>query len=322
MNPIPVLFAGSLLNGVLYGGLWGLAAVGLSLIFGIQRILNVAQGAFILLASFITFQFSLVITPMWHLDPLYSIILDFFLLGGVGAASYFLLIYKIENTGFEAPLVATFGLAIFLEYVMSSGLVFGNVTIIHALDTSGGNGALVQHQTFTSDALSIGPISSSWPLIIAFVLAITAVPLVHLFLTKTYYGRSIRAMSQDREAAEFSGIDIRVARMMSFTLGSALAGIAGGIYAFTTPIIPTQGDTVVLPIILAVIVLGGVGSMIGTLFGGLVVGLIIWVGDFFASAVLGQFNFQLDFGTLIAYLAFLAVLMVRPSGLFGVSLRK
>ena len=157
---------------------------------------------------------------------------------------------------------------------------------------------------------------------IAFSIAIVILPLLHFFLTRTYLGRSIRATSQDWQAAEFSGIDVRVTRAASFTIGSALAGLAGGVFAFTTPVVPTAGDTVILSIALAVIILGGVGSVIGTLVGGIFVGVIIALGDFVALEVLTQFRFPADFGELIAFVIFLIVLMVRPSGLFGISLRK
>ncbi len=304
------------------GGFFALAAVGLSLIFGVQRILNVAQGSFIVLASFVTIQFSLLVTPVYHLDPLLSIALDFLVMGAIGAASYFLVIYRIENSGFQAPLLATFGLSIFIEYVIANGLSWSHFAIVPILDPSSGNGAEAQHQTYSSTSINFFsiPIPESW--LIAFAIAIIAIPLLHIFLTQTYYGRAIRATSQDWQAAEFSGIDVRLARLLCFTLGSAMAGVAGGILAFTNSVTPTLADTYLLPIILAVIILGGVGSMIGTLIGGIVVGVIIFIGNYLSLGVLGQYNLGGDFGYLIAFLAFLIVLMVKPSGLFGVALRK
>jgi branched-chain amino acid transport system permease protein len=312
----------ALANGVINGGFFALAAVGLSLIFGVQRILNVAQGAFIVLASFLTIQFSILITPIWHVDPLWSIALDFLVMGLVGLASYFLLIYRIENTGFEAPLLATFGLSIFLEYLISNGLSIGQAKLVPILDPSSGNGAIAQHQSYSGTALNFFSISLTEPELIAFIIAIIAIPLLHFFLTRTYFGRTIRATAQDWQAAEFSGIDVRVTRAVSFALGSALAGVAGGIFAFTNSVTPSLADTSLLSIILVVIILGGVGSIIGTLAGGIFVGLVINVGDFFSLGPLGQFHFGADFGQLIAFLIFLVVLMVKPTGLFGINLRR
>jgi branched-chain amino acid transport system permease protein len=312
----------ALTNGIVIGGFFALASVGLSLIFGVQRILNVAQGSFIVLASFVTIQFSLLVTPILHLDPLVSIGLDFLVVGAVGAASYFLLIYRIENSGFQAPLLATFGLSIFIEYVIANGLRFGSLSVVPILDPSFGNGAEAQNQIYSSTSINFFsiPIPESW--LIAFFIAIVVIPLLHLFLTRTYYGRAIRATAQDWQAAEFSGIDVRVTRTISFVLGSALAGVAGGILAFTNSVTPSLADTYLLPIILTVIILGGVGSMFGTLVGGIVVGVIVFIGNYLSLGVLGQYNLGGDFGYLIAFLTFLVVLMVKPSGLFGISLRK
>jgi branched-chain amino acid transport system permease protein len=312
----------SFLGGVLQGGFYALSAVGLSLIFGVQRILNVAQGAFIVLASFVTVQFSFSITPRLHVDPIFSILLDIFVIGAVGIVSYFVLIYRIEKTGFEAPLLATFGLSIFIEYIIANGLVIDNHVLIPILDPSFGNGATPANQAYSTGYLALGSIRLQEPQLIAFVIAIVVLPLLHLFLTKTFLGRSIRATAQDWQAAEFSGIDIRFTRAASFTIGSALAGLAGGVFAFTTPVVPTAGDTVILSIALAVIILGGVGSVLGTLVGGIFVGVVIALGDFVALEVLTQYRFPADFGQLIAFLIFLIVLMVKPAGLFGIRLRK
>jgi branched-chain amino acid transport system permease protein len=314
--------AQALASGVLEGGFYALAAVGLSLIFGVQRILNVAQGAFIVLASFITIQFSINISPRFGIDPIYSILLDMLAIGLIGVVSYFVLIYRIENSGFEAPLLATFGLSIFIEYVISNGLKVSHYTLIPVLDPSSGNGAIPSHQSISTGHYVVNGVFLQEPFVLAFIVAVIAIPLVHLFLTRTYLGRAIRATSQDWQAAEFSGIDVRLTRTVSFVLGSVLAGLAGGVFAFTTPVVPTAGDTIVLSIVLAVIILGGVGSMIGTLFGGLLVGVIISLGDFIALDLLTQYKFPADFGELITFLIFLIVLMVRPNGLFGFTLRK
>lgn len=311
----------ALLNGLLQGGFFALAAIGLSLIYGVQKILNIAHGALMVLAAFITIQFSILVTPRLHLDPLLSLPLDFVILALVGVAAYFALIYKTENKGFEGPLLATFGLSVFLEYVISSGLVIplpgGGLTLIPSIDPSYGNGAQAQNQDYSGSALHFGSIYIQEPQLIAFVIAIAIIPLLQLFLSRTYYGNAIRATAQDWEAAEFSGVDIRRARILSFSLGAGLAGLAGGMFAFTNTITATEADVSLLPIVLAIIILGGVGSILGTLFGGLIVGLIISMSDFVALEVLTKYSFPADVGLLLTYLIFLAVLMIRPTGLFG-----
>ncbi len=312
MDTSLVNFAQAIISGILLGGFFALASVGLSLIFGVQRILNVAHGAFIVLAAFVTIQFSLVATPSLHLNPLASLGLDFMLIGGLGVCVYFLLIRRIENSGFEAPLLATFGLSVFLEYIIQSGL-----GPIPSIDPSHGQGAQAEHQIYSSTSLIVGPLFVQEPELISFLIAIIIIPILHLFLSRTYYGKAIRATAQDWLAAEFSGIDIRKTRLLSFALGSALAGVAGGMFAFTNSVTPLLGDTYLLPIILVVIILGGVGSMIGTLIGGFVVGLLLSFSELFDSSYLFRFGFQPDVGYLITFLVFLIVLMVRPNGLFG-----
>jgi branched-chain amino acid transport system permease protein len=302
----------AVISGTLIGGFYALSSVGLSLIFGVQRILNVAQGAFVVLASFITIQFSLILTPALHLNPLISLVLDFFLMAAFGIGVYFLLIYRIENTGFEAPLLVTFGLSIFLEYIIQYG-----IGPIQPLDPSHGIGAQAENQSYSSTSFFFGPLFVQEPELIAFLIAIVVIPVIHLFLTRTYYGRAIRATAQDWVAAEFSGIDIRKTRLMAFGLGSGMAGIAGGVFAFTNSVTPSLGDTYLLPIILVVIILGGAGSMIGTLIGGIVVGLLLNFSDLLAYTYLTKLGLQADIGYLITFFIFLVVLMVRPTGLFG-----
>jgi branched-chain amino acid transport system permease protein len=314
------LFSQNIINGFLFGGFLALGSVGLSLIFGVQRILNVAQGAFIVLASFLTFQFSIIVTPLWHLDPIFSILLDFVAIGVIGGISYFLLIYRIEKSGFEAPLLATFGLSIFIEYVITNGLSFSfsspfgpfHFSLLPPLNPIGSEEVVVQNTVLTG-SITIGPYVISDAYLIAFVIAIIVIPVLHLILSRTYFGKAIRATSQDPQAAEFSGIDIRIARLFSFSLGSALAGVAGGVYVFTTAVTSTAGDVYLLPLILAVIIVGGVGSMFGTLIGGFVIGLILFISDFVAF----EMPIPKDLGSVIAFLVFLVVLMVKPTGLLG-----
>ncbi len=311
----------AILNGVLQGGFFALAAIGLSLIYGVQKILNIGHGALMVLAAFITIQFSIVLTPRLHLNPLLSLPLDFVIMALVGVVAYFALIYKTENKGFEGPLLATFGLSVFLEYVISSGLVLplpsGALTLIPSIDPSHGNGAEAENQAYSGSSIHLGALYVQEPQLIAFIIAIIVIPMLHFFLSRTYYGNSIRATAQDWEAAEFSGVDIRRSRILSFSIGAGLAGLGGGMYAFTNSITANAADVSLLPIVLAIIILGGVGSILGTLFGGLIVGLIISISDFVALEVLTKYSFPSDFGLLLTYLIFLAVLMVKPTGLFG-----
>jgi len=317
-----VEFIQAIINGLLQGGFFALASIGLSLIYGVQKILNIGHGALMVLAAFITIQFSILITPLLHIDPLLSLPFDFIIMAFLGIVAYFALIYKTENQGFEGPLLATFGLSVFIEYVISSGLIIplpsgSSVTILPPIDPSYGNGAIAQNQHYSGQAVLLGPYYLQVPQLISFAIAIAVIPLLHIFLSRTYYGNAIRATAQDWEAAEFSGIDIRRARILSFSVGAGLAGLGGGMYAFTNTITANEADVSLLPIVLAIIILGGIGSVLGTLLGGLIVGLIISMSDLVAFEVLTKYSFPSDFGLLLTYLIFLAVMMIKPSGLFG-----
>jgi len=302
----------SIVAGLLQGGFLVLASVGLSLIFGVQKILNVAHGAFIVLAAFITIQFSIVVTPLLHLDPLVFVFLDFLIMAGVGGAVYFVVIYKIENSGFQGPLLATFGLSILIEYVISNG-----IGPIPPIDPSRGIGAQAQNQVYSSTAWQLGPIFLNEANAVAFLMAIILVPALQLFLSRTYWGRAIRATSEDWEAAEFSGINTGLMRLLSFVIGSGTTGLAGGLFAFTVSVTPSSGDVVLLPLILVVIILGGVGSMIGTLVAGLFVGVLLNISSLIVLELPAQSGLHADFAGMIAFLVFIVVLMVKPTGLFG-----
>jgi branched-chain amino acid transport system permease protein len=299
-------------SGVLQGGFFALAASGFSLIFGVQKILNIAHGAFVVLAAFVTILFSITITPVLHLDPLATIPLDFALVAAFGGAIYLLVISRVDRSGFEAPLLVTFGIATMMEYAFANGL-----GPIPPIDPSGGLGATAGSQGYSIASLQVGPIYLPEAQIIAFGVAVTTIPLLHLFLGRTYYGRAIRATAQDAEAAEFSGIDTRGVKLLSFTIGSGLAGVAGALFAATNSVTPTSGDSVLLPVIIVVVVLGGLGSLGGTLAAGILVGVVANISGYAALTLPIQSGFHADLGNLVTFSLFLGVLMLRPSGLFG-----
>jgi branched-chain amino acid transport system permease protein len=299
-------------SGILQGGFFALAASGFSLIFGVQKILNIAHGAFIVLAAFVTIQFSIAITPVLHLDPLATIPIDFVLLAVFGGAVYFFIISRIESSGFEAPLLVTFGIAMMMEYVFANGL-----GPLPAIDPSGGLGATAGATGYSSASLQLGPVYLPSAQLVAFGVAIASIPLLHLFLKGTYYGRAIRATAQDSEAAEFSGIDTKRMKLLSFSVGSALAGVAGALFATTSSVTPSSGDDVLLPIIIVVVVLGGLGSISGTLAAGLLVGVVANVAGYAALILPIHSGFHADLGSLVTFSLFLGVLMLKPSGLFG-----
>jgi branched-chain amino acid transport system permease protein len=301
-----------IINGILQGGFITLAALGFSFIFGVQKILNVAHGAFIILASFITIDLSLSLTPVFGIDPILFIPLDFALLFLFGTVVYTLLLSRIERSGFEGPILITFGISILIEYLVGNGL-----GPIPPMDPSRGIGAQAEYQAYSSTAFIFGPIYLQEASLISLLLAIILVPTLHLFLTKTYLGKAIRAASEDMEAASFSGIDVRKVRLLSFAIGSGLAGVAGGVFSMMGSVTPSAGDTTLLPLILMSVIIGGLGSIIGTFAGSILLGILLSLGSYLALNVFTGFRLHSDLTSLIAFALFLAFLMLRPSGLFG-----
>ena len=302
----------AVVSGALEGGFLALAASGFSLIFGVQRILNVAHGTFMVLAAFVTVQFSMALTPALRLDPLFSMPLDFGLVAVVGGGLYLLVIARAEKSGFEAPLLATFGISMLLQYLFANGL-----GPLPPLDPSAGVGAMAQSQTYSSTAFRLGPVFVPEAQLIAFGLALAVIPLLHLFLRRARLGRAIRATAQDHEAAEFSGVNTRNARLASFLIGSGLAGVAGSLLSFIGSVTPGTGDSELLPVVIVVVFLGGLGSLGGTLAAGLLVGVVQSLSSLAALSLPLASGFHADLGSLLTFSLFLAVLMLRPTGLFG-----
>lgn len=302
----------SIANGLVQGGFLALASAGLSLIFGVQKILNLAHSAFIVLAAFLTIQFSILVSPVFKINPLFSIPLDVLAMAVVGLAAYYVIIRRVENAGFETPLLATFGLAVMMQYLIQNGL-----GPLPSIDPSQGIGAEAQNQTYSASSFQVGPVFLNQAEVFALVAALFIIPCLQLLLSRTYFGLALRATSHDWEAAEFSGIDTRSVRRASFVIGSATTGVAGGLLAFTTPVTPSTGTVLLLPLILEVIIIGGVGSMTGTLAAGFLVGLVMNVSTLVGLSLPGQFANKSEIGSLVTFLVFLIVLIARPSGLFG-----
>jgi branched-chain amino acid transport system permease protein len=302
----------SIANGILQGGFLALAAAGLSLVFGVQKVLNIAHGSFIVLAAYLSIQFSILVSPALHLDPLYSIPLDVVAMAALGWVVYRAIISRIETKGFESPLLATFGLSVLMVYTIQNGL-----GPIPSVDPSHGVVAEAQNQAYSVTSVQVGSVLLRQADLIALGAALVMIPALQFFLSRTYYGKALRATSLDWESAEFSGIDTRRVRMFSFVLGAATAGVAGGILAVETPVTPGYGSAVLLPLILIVVIIGGVGSMLGTLAAGLTVGVVTNVLSLAALSFPTQYALHAGLGGLVTFLLFIVVLMVKPTGLFG-----
>jgi branched-chain amino acid transport system permease protein len=281
-----------LILGCMIGGLYGLAAVGLSLIFGVLKVLNVAHGELIMLGGYGAYW----LFSLGGIDPFASLLCVVPAALVAGLALYWALFRFIvrapEETRIKNSLLIGFGLALALD------------TLAVKLWTADERGITTPYAgaSFIIGNLAI-PIVRLASLVAAFAL-ITG---LHLLLTRWRWGRAIRATAEDWQAALLTGIDVRRAYLLAFALGTGLAGAAGTLVSVAYSISPSIGLEWTLKALI-VIVLAGLGSMFGTFVGGLFLG----VAEAASAAAFGG-----PYREMAGLVLFLVVLMARPQGLFG-----
>lgn len=284
--------AQSLTFGVLVGALYGLAAVGLSLVFGVTKFLNVAHGELLMFGGYAAFW----AFTWWGLDPFLSIPLTILFLLVIGLILYGLIFSRMvklpEETKIQNTLLVGFGLSLILQNVALRLWTADERTITTA---------------YSGTAFTILGIRFPVVRVASLVIALVALLALHLFLRRTYTGKAIRATVEDWEAASLMGIDVHRVYLLAFVIGAALAGVAGALVAVSLSIEPPMGLEWTLTA-LVVMVLGGLGSIMGTFVGGLVLGVTQAATAYFLSGT---------YRDVVALLLFLLVLVFRPQGLFG-----
>jgi branched-chain amino acid transport system permease protein len=278
----------ALVAGALVGGLYGLVSIGLSLIFGVMRIVNFAHGEFVMLGMYATY----ALWALLHIDPLLSllIVVPAFFVFGAGIERF--LVRRVLHAPDLAQIFLTVGLSIVLV-----------------------NGALL---AFTPDVRTVSAAYSNsyWDLggvvvpiarLIAFGGAVVLSAALAVFLLRTDLGRAMRAAAQDREVAMLMGIDPDRVFLTAFGIGTALAAAAGVFLASFFPIMPGVGTQLIV-IAFVVVILGGLGNLVGAMLGGLLVGIV---------ESLGKVYLQADWGLVLVFGIMLLVLNLRPSGLLA-----
>jgi branched-chain amino acid transport system permease protein len=279
----------SVVSGVLTGSLYAMIGVGLTIVFGVMRIINLAHGEMVMLGMFGAYWGQ----QLWGLDPFVSVVVWAPLLFVAGMLVYRFLLRKVIPGGELNTLLYTAGLS----------LLVANVALF----------------AWTGDyrtiALPYGVlpwrpmgIAVPVPAAVAFVLALAITAALWAFLGRTDVGRAIRATSQSAEAAILMGIDVQRVAMVTFGLGTALAGVAGVLGGPSPYLYPTVGEILIVKCFV-VVVLGGLGSVPGAIAGGVLLGVVESLGAVYASMALRD---------AVGFLIFLLVLLYRPSGLFGV----
>jgi branched-chain amino acid transport system permease protein len=279
----------SVVSGVLTGSLYAMIGVGLTVVFGVMRIINLAHGELVMLGMFGAFWAHALL----RIDPFVSIVLWVPLMFLAGMLIYRFLLKPIIPGGELNTLLYTAGLS----------LLIANI----ALFAWTGDYRTIKLRYALTPLRPFG-IAVPIPLAIAFLLAIVITVCLYLFLARTDSGRAIRATSQNPEAAALMGIDVDRISMLTFGLGSALAGAAGVLLAPSLYLYPTVGELLVAKCFV-IVVLGGLGSVSGAIAGGILLGLVESLGAVYISVA---------YKDTIGFVIFLLVLLFRPSGLFGV----
>ena len=283
-----LLFGQVLLNGILLGGLYALMALGLALVWGVLNIVNLAHGAFIMLGAYVAW----VLFTHAHIDPFAAL--------PIAAAVLFALGYAIQrgilNLVIRAPMFNTLLITFGLEVVLT----------------------LLAQLVFSADFRTINPpyagarfdlagVTVPWVQLVAFVIALALTFAMWAFLTRSRVGRAIRAAAQNLVAARLYGVEPRSLYALTFGIGAALAGVAGGLYGTVSQINPYIGATLTAKSFVIAII-GGLENPLGVIVGGLFLGVVesltaLYIGPTYKDV--------LSFGLLVL------VLIVRPSGLLG-----
>jgi branched-chain amino acid transport system permease protein len=279
----------AIIQGVLTGGLYALFACGLSLMFGVMKVVNLAHGDLAVVAGYI----ALGVIFVTHVPVLWSVVIVVPAMAVLGYLLQRTIIQRALDRAVITTLIVTFGLSVVIE----NGLLQ-----FFSANTRGIGVGL----PLVRDYFSLGSqVQVAYLLVVIFAAAVLVLLGLQYFLSKSKYGRLIRAVADDREAAQLAGADYRhvfgIAAALAFGT-VALSGIAYGMYA---QLAPTTGTDTILLFAFAAVVIGGLGSLWGTLLGGVVLGVAQQVG--------AQINFS--YATLAGYVVFLAVLVLRPQGL-------
>ena len=287
-----MILAQQLVLGLLVGGLYGLAAAGLSLTFGVLRVLNVSHGELLMLGGYGTFW----LFTLWRIDPFLSLLgvgPALFLFGLVLYWALFQFIVRVdEELRIKNSLLIGFGLTLVLQT-----LAIQLWTADERAVTTAYAGAVIKIGSL------VIPLVRLTSLVFAFAILTT----LQLFLAKARWGRAIRATAEDWEAAALMGIPVGRTYLLAFALGTALAGVAGGLVSVSYSISPSIGLEWTLKALI-VVVLAGLGSLFGCFAGGILLGL----AEASSVTLLGG-----PYREVIGLVLFLVILVVRPQGLFG-----
>jgi branched-chain amino acid transport system permease protein len=272
-------------SGMLLGGILALTALGLSIILGVMRLVNLAHGDFLVVGAYA----GLFFLKFTGVDPLLGLPVIALFVALLAIPLYKLLLAPLAERGAEAQMMTMFAVSIILENVF---------VLAFSADTRS------IERDYATLPLTLGPVTVPLIYVIGFAIAVALILAVHWLISRTRFGRDLRASAADAEAAEMVGVDVKRVQMATFALGVACAGVGGTLIGAAFQFSPSSGAAYLLNS-LAIVVLGGLGNVLGTLAGGLMLGFLQSLG----GLALGD-----GYRDLVGMALFLLVLAFRPDG--------
>jgi branched-chain amino acid transport system permease protein len=278
------------LLGILLGGVYSLMASGLTLIFGVMRIVNIAHAAFMMVAAYISYW----AFHLFGIDPILSVLISMPLMFLLGVTIYRLVFFNIAGSARhgELTVLLTFSLALVIEGAL--GFLFTNIY-------------RSTNPAYTTDSFLFGPFYLPEGQAYATILSLSLIGLLWGFLLTTRTGYAIRATMQNRAAARVVGVNVELVSMVAFGIGIALAGASGSMISYLFPFYPAK-HWEWIAILLSLIVLGGMGSLIGALIGAFILAVASAYVSYFVGPTLSSVTF---------FLALFLILLFRPQGILG-----
>lgn len=291
MDLDPGLIATEVLQGILSGAVYALMASGLTLIFGVMDIINIAQGAFVILGAYLSYALSQYL----HIDLFLGLLITMPAMFALGLFIEWAFVRPVKRDRTRLSILTTFGIALIIEGML--GILFTTDQVsLHAWYV-------------TASVLTVGDYRVSYMSVFAFLLAVALLAGLYFLLYRTTFGASVRATVQDRTAAQLIGIDVERVSAITFAIGTALTAAGGMAFGTTIPFNPGSHYDLISRL-LVIIVLAGMGS----LGGAMVASVILLVSEDVTAVV-----WSATWSSTVFYVLMIVILLVRPQGLFGQS---
>jgi branched-chain amino acid transport system permease protein len=283
------IFIQLLVNGLLLGGILAIISIGLTLIFGIVRVVNFAHGEFLMVGMYAIYLMHQHLGLHPYVASFFAVIILF-----VGGA-------LMQRFVIQPLLTADPHIQIFATVGVSTALL--NLALL----LFGADVFSVKLNDFTSSTIKLGSITIVSAQLITFCIALALMGGLHWFLHNTFLGRAVRATAQHRYAAQLMGVNVERIYIFAFGLGCACLGLASGLLLPQYPVFPTIGSFFVLTAFV-IVVLGGLGSLSGAFLGSLIIGLVDSLSGYYIAP---------DLKEVVYFLIFIGILVFRPTGLLG-----